>query len=169
VLAAQFESWIHPLIIMLTVPLAVTGALAALWASGISLNIYSQIGIIMLLGLMAKNGILIVEFANQLRDKGLDVHEAILQGAIMRFRPVLMTTISTIFGAIPLVLATGAGAESRAAIGVVILGGLLFAATLTLFIIPVLYNLLARYAKSAGAIEKALSRELPKGREDEVK
>lgn len=169
VLAAQFESWIHPLIIMLTVPLAVTGALAALWASGISLNIYSQIGIIMLLGLMAKNGILIVEFANQLRDKGLDVHEAILQGAIMRFRPVLMTTISTIFGAIPLVLATGAGAESRAAIGVVILGGLLFAATLTLFIIPVLYNLLARYAKSAGAVEKALSRELPKGREDEVK
>ncbi len=169
VLAAQFESWIHPLIIMLTVPLAVTGALAALWASGISLNIYSQIGIIMLLGLMAKNGILIVEFANQLRDKGLDVHEAVLQGAIMRFRPVLMTTISTIFGAIPLVLATGAGAESRAAIGVVILGGLLFAATLTLFIIPVLYNLLARYAKSAGAVEKALSRELPKGREDEVK
>lgn len=169
VLAAQFESWIHPLIIMLTVPLAVTGALAALWASGISLNIYSQIGIIMLLGLMAKNGILIVEFANQLRDKGLDVHEAVLQGAIMRFRPVLMTTISTIFGAIPLVLATGAGAESRAAIGVVILGGLLFAATLTLFIIPVLYNLLARYAKSAAAVEKALSRELPKGREDEVK
>lgn len=162
VLAAQFESWIHPLIIMLTVPLAVTGALTALWASGISLNIYSQIGIIMLLGLMAKNGILIVEFANQLRDKGLEVHEAILQGAIMRFRPVLMTTISTIFGAIPLVLATGAGAESRAAIGMVILGGLVFAATLTLFIIPVLYNLLARYAKSAGAVEKALSRELPK-------
>ena len=161
VLAAQFESWIHPLIIMLTVPLAITGALGALWLSGISLNIYSQIGIIMLLGLMAKNGILIVEFANQLRDKGLDVHEAILQGAIMRFRPVLMTTISTIFGAIPLVLATGAGAESRMAIGMVILGGLVFAATLTLFIIPVLYNLLARYAKSAGAVEKALQRELP--------
>jgi len=160
VLAAQFESWIHPLIIMLTVPLAVTGALAALWLSGVSLNIYSQIGIIMLLGLMAKNGILIVEFANQLRDKGMNVHEAILQGAILRFRPVLMTTISTIFGAIPLVLATGAGAESRMAIGVVILGGLVFAATLTLFIIPVLYNLLAGYAKSAGAIERALDREL---------
>ncbi len=152
VLAAQFESWIHPLIIMLSVPLAVTGALVALWWSGISLNIYSQIGIIMLLGLMAKNGILIVEFANQLRDRGHSVTEAILQGAILRFRPVLMTTVSTIFGAIPLVLATGAGAESRAAIGVVILGGLLFATTLTLFIVPVLYSLLARFAKSTNAV-----------------
>ena len=160
VLAAQFESWIHPLIIMLTVPLSVTGALVALWASGISLNIYSQIGIIMLLGLMAKNGILIVEFANQLRDQGMAVQEAILQGSIMRFRPVLMTTISTIFGAVPLVLASGAGAESRAAIGMVILGGLIFASTLTLFIIPVLYNLLARFAKPAGAIEQALSKAL---------
>ncbi|WP_375171385.1 efflux RND transporter permease subunit, partial [Marinobacter sp.] len=148
VLAAQFESWIHPLIIMLSVPLAVTGALLALWWAGISLNIYSQIGIIMLLGLMAKNGILIVEFANQLRDRGYEVRDAILEGASLRFRPVLMTTISTVFGAVPLVIATGAGAESRAAIGVVILGGLVFATTLTLFIIPVLYNLLARFAKS---------------------
>ncbi|WP_339799375.1 efflux RND transporter permease subunit [uncultured Marinobacter sp.] len=159
VLAAQFESWIHPLIIMLTVPLAVTGALFALLVTGISLNIYSQIGIVMLLGLMAKNGILIVEFANQLRDEGYSVHEAILHGAILRFRPVLMTTISTIFGAVPLVIATGAGAESRAAIGVVILGGLLFASVLTLFLIPVLYNLLARFAKSAGAITRELERE----------
>jgi len=158
VLAAQFESWIHPLIIMLSVPLAVTGALIALAWSGISLNIYSQIGIIMLLGLMAKNGILIVEFANQLRDKGYEVREAILEGAILRFRPVLMTTISTVFGAIPLVIATGAGAESRAAIGMVILGGLFFATTLTLFIIPVLYNLLARFAKSSNAVEKELER-----------
>ncbi len=158
VLAAQFESWIHPLIIMLSVPLAVTGALIALAWSGISLNIYSQIGIIMLLGLMAKNGILIVEFANQLRDKGYEVREAILEGAILRFRPVLMTTISTVFGAIPLVIATGAGAESRAAIGMVILGGLIFATTLTLFIIPVLYNLLARFAKSSNAVEKELER-----------
>ncbi|EMP54541.1 multidrug resistance protein [Marinobacter santoriniensis NKSG1] len=156
VLAAQFESWIHPLIIMLTVPLAVTGALFALLWSGISLNIYSQIGIIMLLGLMAKNGILIVEFANQLRDKGYEVREAILEGAVLRFRPVLMTTISTIFGAVPLVIATGAGAESRAAIGMVILGGLVFATTLTLFLIPVLYNLLARFAKSANAVEREL-------------
>ena len=156
VLAAQFESWIHPLIIMLSVPLAVTGALLALWWSGISLNIYSQIGIIMLLGLMAKNGILIVEFANQLRDKGYEVKEAILEGASLRFRPVLMTTISTVFGAVPLVIATGAGAESRAAFGMVILGGLIFATTLTLFIIPVLYNLLARFAKSANAVEREL-------------
>jgi len=159
VLAAQFESWIHPLIIMLSVPLAVTGALLALWWSGISLNIYSQIGIIMLLGLMAKNGILIVEFANQLRDRGYEVREAILKGASLRLRPVLMTTVSTIFGAVPLVLATGAGAESRAAIGVVILGGLLFATTLTLFIIPVLYNLLAGFAKSTNAVEKELERQ----------
>ncbi|MDP4547853.1 efflux RND transporter permease subunit [Marinobacter sp. MDS2] len=158
VLAAQFESWIHPLIIMLSVPLAVTGALLALAWSGISLNIYSQIGIIMLLGLMAKNGILIVEFANQLRDQGYEVRDAILEGAILRFRPVLMTTISTVFGAVPLVIATGAGAESRAAIGVVILGGLIFATTLTLFIIPVLYNLLARFAKSSNAVEKELER-----------
>jgi multidrug efflux pump len=159
VLAAQFESWIHPLIIMLSVPLAVTGALLALWWTGISLNIYSQIGIIMLLGLMAKNGILIVEFANQLRDKGHEVRDAILEGACLRFRPVLMTTISTIFGAVPLVIATGAGAESRAAIGVVILGGLIFATTLTLFIIPVLYNLLAPFAKSSNAVEKELERQ----------
>ncbi|TVT33923.1 efflux RND transporter permease subunit [Marinobacter vinifirmus] len=158
VLAAQFESWIHPMIIMLSVPLAVTGALIALAWSGISLNIYSQIGIIMLLGLMAKNGILIVEFANQLRDKGYSVRDAILEGATLRFRPVLMTTISTVFGAVPLVIATGAGAESRAAIGMVILGGLIFATTLTLFIIPVLYNLLARFAKSANAVEKELDR-----------
>ncbi len=159
VLAAQFESWIHPMIIMLSVPLAVTGALYALLFSGISLNIYSQIGIIMLLGLMAKNGILIVEFANQLRDKGYEVRDAILEGAILRFRPVLMTTISTVFGAVPLVLATGAGAESRASIGVVVLGGLIFATTLTLFIIPVLYNLLARFAKSTNAITLELEKQ----------
>ena len=159
VLAAQFESWIHPLIIMLSVPLAITGALLGLWWAGISLNIYSQIGIIMLLGLMAKNGILIVEFANQLRDKGYEVRDAILEGASLRFRPVLMTTISTVFGAVPLVLATGAGAESRASIGIVILGGLVFATTLTLFIIPVLYNLLARFAKSTNAIALELEQQ----------
>ncbi|WP_372958747.1 efflux RND transporter permease subunit [Marinobacter sp.] len=159
VLAAQFESWIHPMIIMLTVPLAVTGALMALFWSGISLNIYSQIGIVMLLGLMAKNGILMVEFANQLRDQGHNVRDAILEGSILRFRPVLMTTISTVFGAVPLVIATGAGAESRAAIGMVILGGLVFATTLTLFLIPVLYNLLARFARSANTVERALERE----------
>ncbi|WP_290536912.1 MULTISPECIES: efflux RND transporter permease subunit [Alcanivorax] len=160
VLAAQFESWIHPLIIMLTVPLALAGAVLAIWVTGDSLNIYSQIGMIMLLGLMAKNGILIVEFANQLRDQGLAVKEAVYQGAIVRFRPVLMTGISTIFGAIPLVLATGAGAESRFTIGVVILGGLLFATVLTLFIIPVLYQWLAPYASPADAVKQQLDKEM---------
>ena len=155
VLAAQFESWVHPMIIMLSVPLAVTGALLALLMSGITMNLYSQIGIIMLLGLMSKNGILIVEFANQLRDRGRSIPKAILEGSILRFRPILMTTISTIIGAVPLVLATGAGAESRAAIGMVILGGLLFATTLTLFIIPVLYSLLARFTTSTNAVEAA--------------
>ncbi|EKF73265.1 AcrB/AcrD/AcrF family protein [Alcanivorax hongdengensis A-11-3] len=161
VLAAQFESWIHPLIIMLTVPLAIAGAVLALWLTGDSLNIYSQIGMIMLLGLMAKNGILIVEFANQLRDQGLAVSEAVYQGAIIRFRPVLMTGVSTIIGAVPLVLATGAGAESRMTIGVVILGGLLFATVLTLFIIPVLYQWLAPYAAPADAVKQQLDKELP--------
>ncbi len=160
VLAAQFESWIHPLIILLTVPLAIAGALLALWVTGNSLNIYSQIGMIMLLGLMAKNGILIVEFANQLRDQGLAVREAVYQGAIIRFRPVLMTGVSTIFGAIPLVFASGAGAESRLTIGVVILGGLLFATVLTLFIIPVLYVWLAPHAKAADAVKRQLEQEM---------
>lgn len=160
VLAAQFESWIHPLIIMLTVPLALAGAAVAMWLTGNSLNLYSQIGMIMLVGLMAKNGILIVEFANQLRDEGLPVPEAIHRGAVIRFRPVLMTGISTIFGAIPLVMATGAGAESRLAIGVVILGGLTFASILTLFVIPVLYKWLAPFARSASATSQQLEREL---------
>ena len=160
VLAAQFESWIHPLIIMLTVPLALAGAVLAIRVTGDSLNIYSQIGMIMLLGLMAKNGILIVEFANQLRDQGLAVKDAVYQGAIVRFRPVLMTGVSTIFGAIPLVLATGAGAESRFTIGVVILGGLLFATVLTLFIIPVLYQWLAPYASPADAVKQQLDKEM---------
>ena len=162
VLAAQFESWIHPLIIMLTVPLALAGAVVAMTVTGDSLNIYSQIGMIMLLGLMAKNGILIVEFANQLRDQGRTVKEAIYEGAIVRFRPVLMTGVSTIFGAVPLVLATGAGAESRFTIGVVILGGLLFATVLTLFVIPVLYQWLAPFASPADAVKQQLDKELPK-------
>lgn len=157
VLAAQFESWIHPAIIMLSVPLAIAGALISLLLTNNSLNIYSQIGMVMLLGLMAKNGILMVEFANQLRDQGKSVREAIIEGSVLRFRPILMTTISTIFGVLPLVLGTGAGAESRAAIGVVILGGLLFATTLTLFIIPVFYNLLAPFARPAKAIEQELT------------
>ena len=163
VLAAQFESWIHPLIIMLTVPLAIAGAIIALRVTGNSMNVYSQIGMIMLVGLMAKNGILIVEFANQLRDEGRAVRDAIIEGAAVRFRPVLMTGISTIIGALPLVWASGAGAESRIAIGVVIIGGLMFATVLTLFIIPLLYNWLAGYTSSANAIAQRLEQELPRG------
>ncbi|MCB1809754.1 MAG: efflux RND transporter permease subunit, partial [Candidatus Competibacteraceae bacterium] len=151
VLAAQFESFIHPLIIMLTVPLALTGALLSLWLSGNSLNIYSQIGIILLIGLTTKNGILIVEFANQLRAEGHSIRSAILEGASLRLRPVLMTVISTVFGAVPLALASGAGAESRAGIGIVVVGGLGLASLLTLFVVPVLYDLLARFARPANA------------------
>ena len=120
VLAAQFESFIHPLIIMLSVPLALSGALLSLWLTGNSLNIYSQVGVILLVGLMAKNGILIVEFANQLRDEGLTVRDAVLEASLLRLRPIVMTVVSTMLGAVPLVLASGAGAESRSAIGIVV-------------------------------------------------
>jgi multidrug efflux pump len=167
VLAAQFESFIHPFIILLSVPLAVSGALFALWASGGSLNVYSQIGIVLLIGLMAKNGILIVEFANQLRDEGRTVREAILEGSALRLRPILMTVVSTVLGAVPLAFATGAGAESRVAIGMVIIGGLGLASIMTLFITPVLYDLLAPYARSAGAAGEALERALARERGEE--
>lgn len=160
VLAAQFESFIHPLVIMLSVPLAVAGAIYALYFAGLSLNVYSQIGIVLLIGLMAKNGILIVEFANQLRDEGKDVRDAVIEASVLRFRPILMTVISTVLGAVPLVLATGAGAESRIAIGSVIVGGLGLALVLTLFLTPVLYNLLAGFTKPRSAVERALEAEL---------
>jgi len=160
VLAAQFESFIHPLIIMLTLPLATSGALAALWFAGASLNIYSQVGLILLVGLMAKNGILIVEFANQLRDEGRSTREAALEASVIRFRPIVMTVLSTMLGALPLALATGAGAESRQAIGLVIIGGLGTASLLTLVVTPVLYDLLARFARPRGAIERELDEAL---------
>jgi multidrug efflux pump len=160
VLAAQFESFMHPLIIMLSVPLAIAGAIYSLWLSGLSLNVYSQIGIILLIGLMAKNGILIVEFANQLRDEGHSVREAVLEASLLRLRPIVMTVIATILGALPLVLAAGAGAESRIAIGTVIIGGLGFATVLTLFLTPVLYDLLAGFTRPRGHIERALEEEL---------
>jgi multidrug efflux pump len=159
VLAAQFESWIHPFIIMLAVPLAVTGGLGALWFSGISLNVYSQIGMILLIGLMAKNGILIVEFANQLRDQGHDVRSAVLDASVARLRPILMTSIATVVGAVPLADARGAGAESREAIGWVIIGGVAFATILTSFVIPALYLLLARFTKPVGAIAARLAQQ----------
>ncbi len=160
VLAAQFESFVHPFIIIVAVPLAVTGALASLAFTGMSLNVYTQIGIVLLIGLTAKNGILIVEFANQLRAQGRTVREAIEEGAALRFRPILMTVLSTLFGAIPLVLASGAGAESRMAIGVVVMGGLGFASLLTLFVIPVLYDLLARFARPSNAVALELERQI---------
>jgi multidrug efflux pump len=160
VLAAQFESWIHPLIIMLSVPLAIAGAIYTLELAGFSLNLYSQIGIILLIGLMAKNGILIVEFANQLRDEGHSVHDAVIESATLRLRPILMTVIATILGAVPLAIASGAGAESRTTIGFVIIGGLSVATVLTLFLTPVLYSLLAGLSRPRAAVEQQLEKEL---------
>ncbi|MGR3315974.1 efflux RND transporter permease subunit [Roseovarius indicus] len=162
VLAAQFESFVHPLTIMLTVPAGVAGAIYAMALGGLSLNVYSQIGIILLVGLVAKNGILIVEFANQLRDEGLKRREAVLRASALRLRPIVMTVLSTVLGALPLVVATGAGAESRAAIGTVIIAGLLLASVLMLVVTPVLYDLLARFTKPRGAFERLINRELAK-------
>ena len=152
VLAAQFESFIHPLVILCTVPLAVFGAIFGLWVIGSSLNIYSQIGIVMLVGLAAKNGILIVEFANQLRDEGKTFNEAIIEAAKIRLRPILMTSLATAAGALPLVIASGAGAASRESIGIVIFAGMLMATAFTLFIIPTAYSVFARRTGSPLAI-----------------
>ena len=148
ILAAQFESWVHPLVIMLTVPLALVGAFIGLYLSGMSLNIYSQIGLVMLIGLAAKNGILIVEFANQLRDAGLEFEEALKKAAAQRLRPIVMTGFTTIFSSLPLVLATGPGAESRMVIGMVIFSGVLVSAFMTLYVIPTAYSWLARKTSS---------------------
>ena len=156
-LAAQFESFVHPFIIMLSVPLAVTGALISMSFAGITVNIYSQIGMVMLIGLIAKNAILIVEFANQLRDEGREIFEAVHQAAAIRLRPILMTSIATGAGALPLALGTGAGAEARRALGTVIIGGVAFSTVLSLFVVPVLYFLLARYTRPVGHIARRLS------------
>jgi hydrophobe/amphiphile efflux-1 (HAE1) family protein len=144
VLAAQFESFMDPLIIMFTVPLAFCGALIALWYFNQTMNIFSQIGIIMLIGLVTKNGILIVEFINQLRERGVEKSKAIIDGAVSRFRPILMTSLATILGAMPIALALGAGAKSRMSMGIVIVGGLLFSLILTLYVIPAMYSYLSR-------------------------
>jgi multidrug efflux pump len=148
VLAAQFESFIDPFIIMLTVPLAVTGALIALWIAGGTLNIYSKIGLVTLVGLITKHGILIVEFANQIQARGKDVLEAVEEAAVLRLRPILMTTGAMVLGAVPLAFATGAGAESRRQIGWVIVGGMMLGTLLTLFVVPTAYTLLARRHKT---------------------
>ena len=144
VLAAQFESFVHPFVIMLSVPLSMTGALFTLWLTGGTLNIYSQVGLVTLVGLITKHGILIVEFSNQLRDKGESLYDAVIDAATLRLRPILMTTGAMVLGAVPLALATGAGAESRTSIGWVIVGGLAFGTVLTLFVVPTAYTLLAR-------------------------
>ena len=159
VLAAQFESWVHPLVIMLTVPLAVGGALLGLWLTGNSLNIYSQIGLIMLVGLAAKNGILIVEFVNQLRDEGHPFDDALLEASAIRLRPILMTGITTAAGSIPLILSFGAGAETRLVIGVVVASGVTAATFLTLYLVPVAYSLLARNTGSPGDVTRRLEAE----------
>ncbi|AXK71157.1 AcrB/AcrD/AcrF family protein [Lysobacter sp. TY2-98] len=156
VLAAQFESFIHPLVIMLTVPLGVLGALLGIWITHGTLNLFSQIGIVMLVGLAAKNGILIVEFANQLRDEGRTIHQAIVESASVRLRPILMTSIATVVGAVPLVLAGGPGSASRAAIGVVVIFGVSFSTLLSLFVVPAFYVLLAKYTRSPEAVSHEL-------------
>lgn len=156
VLAGQFESFVHPIVIMLAVPLAVTGGLFGLFLFDNTLNIYSQIGLIILIALAAKNGILIVEFANQLRDEGRSIRDAILEASDLRVRPILMTSVATVAGAIPLIVGHGAGAESRMTIGTVIFFGLTTATLLTLFVVPAFYDLLARFTKSPEATAREI-------------
>jgi len=160
VLAAQFESYISPLIIILTVPLAITGGLLGLWLSGNSLNLYSQIGLIMLIGLAAKNGILMVEFANQMRDRGASVHRAITEAAQVRLRPIVMTSITTIAGSVPLILSFGAGSETRRLLGITLFCGVAFATVFTLFILPTAYQLLGRYSRGPRHVSNKLDRQL---------
>ncbi|WP_122520660.1 efflux RND transporter permease subunit [Pannonibacter phragmitetus] len=165
VLAAQFESFISALIIMFTVPLGLACAVYAMAFSGTSLNVYSQIGLVLLVGIMAKNGILVVEFANQLRDKGLGVREAVENAANIRLRPVMMTMLCTIVGGVPLVLASGAGAEARIALGWIIVGGLGLATVSTLYLTPVAYLLLGRFIKPQAEQESRLEREMRDARD----
>jgi multidrug efflux pump len=164
VLAAQFESLVHPIVIMTTVPLAIAGGLFGLYMVDSSVNVYSTIGLVILVGLSAKNGILIVEFANQLRDEGLEFHAALMKACETRLRPILMTGTSTAIGSLPLVLATGAGAGSRLTIGIVIFSGVLFATIMTVFVVPVFYQLLARHTKSPGTVAKMLNSYEEEGR-----
>lgn len=156
VLAAQFESFIHPFVIMLTVPLGLAGSLAGLYFAGMTLNIYSQIGLVMIIGLVAKNGILIVEFANQLRDQGVEFMDAIHQASEQRLRPIAMTAFTTVMSSIPLIITSGPGSESRMVIGMVICAGVGFATLLTLYVVPVAYVALARHTSSPESIAKEI-------------
>jgi multidrug efflux pump len=157
VLAAQFESYINPLVICLTVPLAIAGGLCGLALAGMSLNLFSQVGLIMLVGLAAKNGILIVEFANQGRDEGLSIEDAIRQAADLRLRPILMTNITALVGALPLIFTPGAGSETRAVLGVTLFSGVLVATVLTLCVVPLVYRLLAPFTQSPLTLTRTLN------------
>jgi len=156
VLAAQFESFVNPLIILVTVPLAMSGALLGLWMTGGTVNVFSQIGAILLIGLSAKNGVLIVEFANQLRDRGSSLRDAVVEASTVRLRPILMTSACTTFGALPLLLASGAGAESRQPIGVVVVYGVTISAFFTLFAVPAIYLLFARNTRSPQHVSRVI-------------
>jgi multidrug efflux pump len=150
VLSAQFESFRGPLVIMLTVPLAIAGALVAMKLAGVTLNVYSQIGLVMLIGLITKNGILIVEFTNQLRDRGMAKLDALVEASSLRLRPILMTSAATVLGSLPLAIAGGAGSESRSAIGWVVVGGMSLGTLFTLFVIPVAYTYIVGERKLMG-------------------
>ena len=160
VLAAQFESINSALVVMLTIPFGVAAALLSLYLTGTSLNIYSQIGLVMLIGLIAKNAILIVEFADQLRDRGVSVNEAVIDAANQRLRPIMMTLLSTVLGAIPLIVSTGAGSEARNAIGWVVFGGLGITTLFTLYLTPIFYRLVAPWAKARSSEHHELTKEL---------
>jgi HAE1 family hydrophobic/amphiphilic exporter-1 len=148
ILAAQYESWSMPFMVLLAVPLALFGALAALWIRGLQIDVYSQIGFVMLIGLAAKNAILIVEFAKHLRENGMSIVEAAMEAGRLRLRPILMTAFAFILGVLPLMLATGAGASSRQSIGTTVFGGMLAATVLTLLMVPVFYALIERWREA---------------------
>jgi multidrug efflux pump len=159
VLAALFESFVYPLVVMVTVPLAITTGLAALWVTGQSFNVFSQIGLLLVVGLLAKNGILVIDFANQRRAAGIERRQAIVEAARARFRPVLMTSIATFSGAVPLALAVGPGSESRMVIGTVVMAGIVGATLITLLLVPGLYAVAARLGGVPGKATERLEAE----------
>ena len=161
-MCAQFESWRHPFTIMLTVPMAILGGLLGLLVVGSSLNVYSQIALVILIGLSAKNGILIVEFANQLRKEGKKFEVAIIDAATIRLRPILMTSLSTVFGVLPLIIGTGPGAASRLTVGITIFGGMLFSTFFTLYVIPTIYSIIGKNTQRIDAVEIELNKQLKK-------